>query len=58
MIALLSISLATYEAFALITRRRTVTDYSHTRPWGFLIWGWWALLAIHFIKESTNGHSS
>lgn len=54
MIAAVSILLASYEAFAMTTHRKTVTDYSHTYPWGFLVYGWLIWLAVHFIREASK----
>jgi hypothetical protein len=47
-IPFISIALAAYEAFALTTKRPTVTDYSRRWPEGILVWAWMATLALHF----------
>lgn len=52
MIAFVSIAFASWEAYAITTKRRTITDYSHTWPWSLLVWGWMAWLALHFIAEA------
>ena len=52
MIALVSCALAAYEAFATLSKRKTVTDYSHAWPWALLVWGWWLWLGLHFAEEA------
>lgn len=51
MIAFISIGLAAYEAFALTTKRKTITELSTNWPTSALIWGWLFSLALHFINE-------
>jgi hypothetical protein len=50
-IALASIALAAYEAYALTQKKPTVTQLSHRRPYSFLIWGWLAALVYHLIYD-------
>jgi hypothetical protein len=58
-IAVVSCVLALYEAFALATKRPTVTVLSARWPLGFLVWAWLAWLAVHFIGERrSHGHVS
>ena len=52
MIVIASIALAAYEAYATTTRRKTITDYSHTFPQGLFIYGWLLWLFLHFIREA------
>lgn len=51
MIVFVSLTLAAWEAFAMATKRPTITDLSHTRSAGPLVWGWLCALAVHFWME-------
>lgn len=51
-IALYSIALAAWEAFAIATRRPTVTDLSSRWPYRIPIYLWYAALGWHFIYWS------
>ena len=51
MIPFISICLAAYEAFAITTKRPTITTLSRRRPEGILIWAWLAMLAVHFMSD-------
>jgi hypothetical protein len=50
-IPFVSVCLAIWEAFALTTRRPTVTDYSRRWPEGLLVWAWLVMLAAHFAED-------
>jgi len=50
-IPFISICLALWEAFALTTGRRTVTQNARRWPEGILIWAWLAMLAAHFASD-------
>jgi hypothetical protein len=49
MVPFISICLAAYESFAILTKRPTVTDCARRWPEGLLVWAWLAMLAAHFI---------
>ncbi|HEV8575363.1 MAG TPA: hypothetical protein VGR43_11720 [Dehalococcoidia bacterium] len=51
MIPFISIALAAWEGYALLTGRRTVTDNAHRWPEGILVWAWWAMLGAHFLRD-------
>lgn len=53
-IALASIALAAWEAFALTAKKPTVTQLSGRRPYSFVVWGWWAALAYHFYVNRSK----
>jgi hypothetical protein len=50
-IALISIALAAWEAYAITHHRPTVSDLSHTWPYSLGVYGWLATLFVHFIRE-------
>jgi len=41
-----------YELLALRLRWPTISDLSHRFPWFLLVWGWWGLLGLHFLREA------
>ena len=47
--------LMVYEWLAKLASKPTVSDLSHRRPWSLLVWGWFALLGLHFIGEAQRG---
>ena len=51
MIAILSVGLAAYEAFALTTHRPTITTLSTRRGTEIVIWCWLGALAVHLAQE-------
>jgi hypothetical protein len=51
-IVFVSCALAAYEALAAASKKRTVSDYSHTWPYGILVWGWLMWLTAHFVLEA------
>jgi hypothetical protein len=51
MIPFISICLAIFEAQSLLRHKPTVTELSHRWPTSLLVWGWWAALAVHFLRD-------
>ena len=51
MIALISVGLAAYEAFAMTTHRPTITTLSNRRGTEIVVWVWLGALAIHLAQE-------
>ena len=39
-----------YEWLAVLTHRPKVSDLSHRWPWTVLVWLWWGLLGLHFLR--------
>lgn len=56
MIALVSVALAVYEAFARLLRRPTVSELSAHAEWGPFVWGWLFAVAVHFIDQRGGGN--
>lgn len=56
MIALVSVALAVYEAFARLLRRPTVSELSVHPEWGPFVWGWLFAVAVHFIDQRGGGN--
>jgi hypothetical protein len=52
-IPFISICLAAFEAYALLTKKPTVTDYSRRWPEGIFVWSWLAVLALHFLDRDS-----
>jgi hypothetical protein len=55
-IALVSCALAAWEAFAIATKRPTVTELSTRGYTQVLVLGWFLCLGIHFIEARSHDH--
>lgn len=54
MIAFVSCLLAVYEALAYATGAPKITELSHRKYTAPLVWGWWAVLGVHFFLEARH----
>lgn len=54
LIATWSVAYAAWEVAAKATRRPTITDLSHRRPWALFVIGWWLALGWHFYVNKNH----